>query len=146
MGVGHAAGKNKAEDAARQAVSSPLMETSIDGAKGVLVNITGSLDIGLEDVEVAACLVQQAAHPDANIIFGATFDETMDDEIRVTVIATRFDDKPRGGPAAASTVETKPGAGLFTEAVEKKEAEVKPAEPPQEEDPFDTIFKIFNSK
>ena len=147
MGVGHAAGKNKAEDAAKQAVSSPLMETSIDGARGVLVNITGSLDIGLEDVESAANLVQQAAHPDANIIFGATFDETMDDEIRVTVIATRFEDKPAAFKTATATERSAP-VGLFTEAVEKKEAqEPKPApEPAQEEDPFDTIFKIFNSK
>ena len=75
MGVGHAAGKGKAEDAARAAVSSPLMETSINGARGVLVNITGSTDIGLDDVEAAASLVQSAAHPDANIIFGATFDD-----------------------------------------------------------------------
>lgn len=148
MGVGHAAGKNKAEDAAKQAVSSPLMETSIDGARGVLVNITGSLDIGLEEVETAANLVQQAAHPDANIIFGATFDETMDDEMRVTVIATRFDEKQRGITPPAVPEKPLPSGGLFTEAVEKKEAqEAKPApEPPQEEDPFDTIFKIFNSK
>ncbi len=150
MGVGHAAGKNKAEEAAKQAVASPLMETSIDGAKGVLVNITGSLDIGLEDVEAAASLVQEAAHPEANIIFGATFDETMEDEIRVTVIATRFEDKPR---AYGLTDEgEKPfGTGLFTEAAEKK-AEVEEtapeeeAAPEEEEDPFDTIFKIFNSK
>lgn len=148
MGVGHAAGKNKAEDAAKQAVSSPLMETSIDGARGVLVNITGSLDIGLEDVEAAANLVQQAAHPDANIIFGATFDETMDDEIRVTVIATRFDEKQTTPFKTIATPERQAPVGLFTEAVEKKEAqEPKPApEPAPEEDPFDTIFKIFNSK
>jgi cell division protein FtsZ len=88
MGVGYAAGKGKAEDAARAAVSSPLLETSINGAKGVLVNVTGSLDIGLEEVESAASLVQEAAHPDALIIFGATFDDSLDDEMRVTVIAT----------------------------------------------------------
>ena len=92
MGVGHAAGRGKAEEAARMAVASPLMETSINGAHGVLINITGSEDMDLEDVETAANLVQEAAHPDANIIFGATFDENMDDEIRVTVIATGFDD------------------------------------------------------
>ncbi|MBO5917556.1 MAG: cell division protein FtsZ [Oscillospiraceae bacterium] len=92
MGVGRAAGKGKAEEAARMAISSPLLETSIDGAKGVLINVTGSMDIGLEEVETAADLVQQAAHPDANIIFGATFDETMEDELRVTVIATGFDE------------------------------------------------------
>ncbi len=93
MGVGSAAGKGKAEEAARQAISSPLLETSINGAKGVLVSITGSTDIGLDDVEAAAAMVQEAVHPDANTIFGAAFDETMDDEIRVTIIATGFDDK-----------------------------------------------------
>ena len=91
MGVGRAAGKGKAEEAARMAISSPLLETSITGAHGVLINITGSADIGLEEVEQAASLVQAAVHPDANTIFGATFDENMDDEIRVTVIATGFE-------------------------------------------------------
>ena len=75
MGVGRAAGKGKAEEAARMAISSPLLETSINGAKGVLINVTGSMDIGLEEVEQAATLVQQAVHPDALTIFGATFDE-----------------------------------------------------------------------
>ena len=72
------------------AISSPLLETSIQGAKGVLINVTGSMDIGLEEVEQAATLVQEAVHPDALTIFGATFDENLDDEIRVTVIATGF--------------------------------------------------------
>ena len=125
MGVGHAAGKGKAEDAARMAVASPLMETSINGAHGVLINITGSEDMGLEDVEAAANLVQEAAHPDANIIFGATFDETMQDEIRVTVIATGFEENvnapaPEKTAAASApvrpvTVKEKP-QGLFTGA------------------------------
>lgn len=92
MGVGHAIGKNKAEEAANMAISSPLLETSIVGAKGVIINITGSLDIGFEEVEVASELVREAAHPDCNIIFGACFDETMEDEIRVTVIATGFNE------------------------------------------------------
>ena len=74
------------------AISSPLLETSINGAKGVLVNVTGSMDIGLEEVETAANLVQEAAHEEANIIFGAAFDDTLDDEIRVTVIATGFEE------------------------------------------------------
>lgn len=139
MGVGHAAGKGKAEEAAKAAVASPLMETSINGARGVLVNITGSMDIGLDDVDAAASLVQEAAHPDANIIFGASFDESMDDEIRVTVIATRFDEKPANAA---------PKAGLFTEAVDKKTASAEPAEASDtpNHDPFDDIFNIFNSK
>ena len=100
MGVGRSAGKGKAEEAARMAISSPLLETSIEGARGVLINITGSTDIGLEEVEQAATLVQQAVHPDALTIFGATFDESLDDEIRVTVIATGFSDAP-GKPQEA---------------------------------------------
>ncbi len=155
MGVGHAVGKGKAEDAAQMAISSPLMETSIKGARGVLINITGSEEMGLEDVELAANLVQEAAHPDANIIFGASFDNSMEDEIRVIVIATGFDDdsptakavsaepkKPAApAPAAEDTRES-----LFSAAAAN--AEPAPAEPaaPEEEDPFDSIFKIFNSK
>jgi len=162
MGVGHAAGKGKAEDAARAAVSSPLMETSIDGAKGVLVNITGSMDIGLEDVEAAASLVQEAAHPDANIIFGATFDEDMDDEIRVTVIATGFDDHPANVFKPEEKRAAEEESGLFSAASERVEsgasgsATVADLGTPavsapsfgddEEDDPFDTIFKIFNSK
>ena len=103
MGVGRAAGKGKAEEAARMAISSPLLETSINGARGVLINVTGSMDIGLEEVEQAATLVQQAVHPDALTIFGATFDETLDDEIRVTVIATGFDEAQQAANAAAAT-------------------------------------------
>ena len=97
MGVGHGNGKNKAEDAAKMAISSPLLETSINGAKGVLINITGANDIGMEEVETAANLVMEAAHPEANIIFGAIFDETLEDEVRVTVIATGFEEPEQGG-------------------------------------------------
>ena len=76
------------------AISSPLLETSIDMAHGVIVSVIGSDDIGLDEVETAATMVQQAAHPDAHIIFGAFIDENMDDEIRVVVIATGFDNVP----------------------------------------------------
>ena len=133
-----------------------MLETSINGAKGVLVNVTGSMDIGLDEVEQAATLVQQAAHPDANIIFGATFDEAMEDEIRVTVIATGFDES-----TGKSTMTEKP----FTEA-EKKWSRLLPRrrrrrrrrthrssqEPASvssgdaEDDPFDAIFNIFNKR
>ena len=154
MGVGRAAGKGKAEDAAKAAVASPLMETSIQGAHGVLINITGSKEMGLEDIENAANLVQEAAHPDANIIFGATFDDTLEDEIRVTVIATGFDDGAgiAGGTPASSAEKAaeKPAEGrqgLYTAASEKAAAERKTAgQPAGESDPFDDIFKIFNSK
>ncbi|KYH35948.1 cell division protein FtsZ [Clostridium tepidiprofundi DSM 19306] len=91
MGVGRATGENRAEEAAKQAISSPLLETSIVGATGVLLNVTGGMDLGLLEINDAAKIVQDAADPDANIIFGAVIDETMQDEIRITVIATGFD-------------------------------------------------------
>ena len=149
MGVGHAVGKGKAEEAAKMAVSSPLMETSINGAHGVLINVTGSEDMGLDDVEAAANLVQEAAHPDANIIFGATFDNSLEDEIRVIVIATGFEE---GGPAAAET-KSASADGLYSNARAQAAsapaapaAEPEPAPASNDEDPYDTIFKIFNSR
>ncbi len=95
MGVGVASGREKAEQAAMTAVASPLLETSINGATGVLVNVTGSSELTLEDVETAASIVQEAANPDANIIFGATSSADFEDEMRVTVIATGFEQKPQ---------------------------------------------------
>ena len=147
MGVGRAAGKGKAEEAARMAISSPLLETSIHGARGVLINVTGSMDIGLEEVEQAAALVQAAVHPDALTIFGATFDESMDDEIRVTVIATGFADGKSAAAAAPAeekkAAEAKPGIEPINYEEDKAAAEAeKKAE--EEDDPFADIFKIFN--
>ena len=91
MGVGRASGENRAEDAAKQAIQSPMLETSIEGAKGVIINITGGSDVGLHEVNTAAELVQRSADPEANIIFGAVTDDTMGDEIQITVIATGFE-------------------------------------------------------
>ena len=109
MGVGIASGREKAEQAALAAVASPLLETSINGATGVLVNVTGSSELTLDDVETAAGIVQEAANPDANIIFGATSSDEFVDEMRVTVIATGFeqreaaeDGKPSGTGAKVS--------------------------------------------
>ena len=154
MGVGHAVGKGKAEEAARMAVASPLMETSINGAHGVLINITGGEDMGLDDVEAAANLVQEAAHPDANIIFGATFDNTLDDEIRVIVIATGFETGRPETPEEAAKQQAAPAQGMYSAA--QQQAAAAPAAPAQEQqpaapassddDPYDTIFKIFNSR
>lgn len=93
MGIGVASGENRATEAARMAISSPLLETSIEGAKGVLLNITGGSSLGLFEVNEAAEIIAQAADPEANIIFGAVIDERMEDEVRVTVIATGFDQK-----------------------------------------------------
>jgi len=153
MGVGRAAGKNKAEEAARMAISSPLLETSINGAKGVLINVTGSMDIGLEEVETAANLVQEAAHPDANIIFGAAFDETLEDEIRVTVIATGFDEAP--AQPAAAPVQAKPAAPVaISEEPEQVQAPAaeEAAAPQAEEKPavsdedWDILAQIFKKR
>ena len=173
MGVGRAAGKNKAEEAAKMAISSPLLETTIDGAKGVLINITGSMDIGLEEVEQAASLVQAAVHPDALTIFGAAFDETLDDEIRVTVIATGFNSEETKAPAveektaaaapaaAAPAAEKAPDSRNFFQMNPLSDAEDKAAaeaetkavidslteetkQQEEEDDPFADIFKIFN--
>ncbi|SES73241.1 cell division protein FtsZ [Anaerobranca gottschalkii] len=91
MGIGIASGENRASVAANQAVSSPLLETSINGAKGVLLNISGGTNLGLHEVQEAAAVVEKYVDADANIIFGAVIDESMGDEIKVTVIATGFD-------------------------------------------------------
>ena len=133
MGVGSATGRDKAEQAAQAAVSSPLLETSINGATGVLINIAGSHDLGLDDVETAANIVMEAANPDANIIFGAAFDDELQDEMRVTVIATGFAEK-RQSPA-------KP-IGAFSAAQEKTSASKSQAQ--EDIDDIDEIFKIFN--
>lgn len=143
MGVGEAKGAGKAENAAKAAISSPLLETSIAGAHGVIINITSSPDISLEDVETAASLITENAHPDANIIWGTAFDESMADEMRVTVVATGFDSKPVTPivDKAASVV----GTVSTPEAVFSAENE-KPATAEKEEDAdyFDTLMELLN--
>ena len=152
MGVGRAAGKNKAEEAAKMAISSPLLETSINGARGVLINVTGSMDIGQEEVETAANLVQEAAHPDANIIFGAAFDESLEDEIRVTVIATGFDEAPASVSAPAPAAKEAPRAAAPAAAAsavqETAQPEAPKAEdkPPVSDDDWDILERIFSKK
>lgn len=108
MGVGVASGETRAADAARAAISSPLLETSIVGAKGLLLNITGGEDLTLFEVNEAAEIVTEAADEEANIIFGAALDESMEDEVRVTVIATAFDDKPKKKRREQTELEIKP--------------------------------------
>ena len=115
MGVGKASGKEKAMEAATMAIQSPLLETSIRGARRVLINIIGSPDMGLEEIDAAASTVEASADPDANIIFGAIIDETMNDELKVTIIATGFD-----GDGPNLLAEEKP-------AEEKKKAETIPS-------------------
>lgn len=146
MGVGRAAGKNRAEEAARMAVTSPLLETSIEGAKGVLINVAGSMEIGLDEVDQAAQIVQSSVHPDALVIFGATFDETLDDEIRVTVIATGFDKAADDTPQQKEpVVEQQPEvAASAPEPVPLSEEDV-----PKSgflDDSFEEILKMFNKR
>ena len=101
LGIGMGAGDNRAVRAAESAVSSPLLETSVDGARSILLSITGGSDLTLLEVSEAAKIVQEAAHPDANIIFGANIDDTIGDEVWITVIATRFDERAAArGPVA----------------------------------------------
>ena len=156
IGTGRAAGKDKAAEAARMAISSPLLETSIDMAHGVIVSIIGSDDIGLDEVETAATMVQQAAHPDAHIIFGAFIDDTMDDELRVVVIATGFDNipnsaKPDMDGTGTRKLTTDKTAGLFSnasaEAKEEKPAAAKPqssSDVGSDDAAFDVLMRIFD--
>lgn len=169
MGVGSAVGKDKAEEAAKKAIQSPLLETSINGAHGVVLSIIGSSDIGLDEIERAASMVQASAHPDAHIIFGASINEDVDDEIRVVVIATGFDEtaKPkdqsaifsnakRTAPAynaapAYTAPQPQPQQPVYT-APQQPQQPVYTAPQPQQDDsispddPFADIMKIFSSK
>ena len=115
MGVGIATGREKAEQAAMAAISSPLLETAINGATGVLVNVTGSSELTLDDVETAAGIVQENANPDANIIFGATSSNDLEDEMRVTVIATGFEQKAE--PVKQGGVAAKPAGNGDVDAI-----------------------------
>lgn len=98
MGIGRASGETRAEEAAKKAIHSPLLETTIEGAKGVILNVTGGADLGILEVKTAAELVEEAADKDANIIIGAIVDENMGDEIQITVIATGFKGNPPANP------------------------------------------------
>ena len=111
MGVGCASGENRAEDAAKEAIQSPLLETSIEGAKGVIINITGGDNLGLHEVNTAAELVQRSVDPEANIIFGTVTDETMGDEIRITVIATGFEKNEPISSIGVDNITAKPWSG-----------------------------------
>jgi cell division protein FtsZ len=114
MGIGRARGDDRAEVAAQQAISSPLLEASMDGAQGVLLNISGGSDLGLFEINAAAELVSEAAHPEANIIFGAVIDDALGDEVRVTVIAAGFeaavDRRQKGYGGVGRRVPAAPGA------------------------------------
>ena len=167
MGTGSAKGAGKAENAAKAAVSSPLLETSIAGAHGVIINITSSPDIGLEDIETAAGLITQSAHPDANIIWGTAFDENLSDEMRITVVATGFDNRTgdalrsaldsastgtAAGTAAAAgpTVTSTTTSGAVFNADGTAPGSAKPASTVEEENTdnryYDELLAILNKR
>jgi cell division protein FtsZ len=131
MGIGRARGDDRAAAAAEAAISSPLLEASIDGAHGVLLNISGGSDLGLFEIHEAADLIAQAAHPDANIIFGAVIDDALGDEVRVTVIAAGFDGgapKQRREPAIIRRTEPAPAVvNIVDEDIDLDEDEAVPA-------------------
>jgi len=104
MGIGIASGENRAAEAAKAAISSPLLELSIDGATGVLFNITGGKDLGMHEVDEAGKIITKSVHPDAKIIFGAVVDEALQDEVRITVVATGFDDNALRTPAMRASL------------------------------------------
>jgi cell division protein FtsZ len=114
MGIGYASGENRAVAAARAAISSPLLEASVEGARGVLFNVSGPSDLGLLEVNAAAEIIHQAAHPDANIIFGAVIDDSLGDEVRITVIAAGFDHFD-GDRTEVRQATTRPGSSRHPE-------------------------------
>lgn len=121
MGIGRASGESRAEDAAKQAIQSPLLETSIEGARGVIINITGGANLGLHEVNTAAELVQRSVDPEANIIFGAVIDESLDEDIVITVIATGFEkdnNQPGASTADSSSKPWTAGKTNFTSGTE----------------------------
>ena len=149
MGVGHASGKDKAQQAAIAAVTSPLLETKISGAKGVIINITSSPDIALDEIDTASQIVTERAHEDANIIWGATFDETMEDEMTVTVIATGFE----GGDGEKKKAVVDPlsvdlGDGFLDTPSSSSSAGEPRVDPSviDDDDTFTDIMSIFNRK
>ncbi|MBQ8509177.1 MAG: cell division protein FtsZ [Clostridia bacterium] len=161
MGVGSAKGKEKAELAAKAAISSPLLETSIAGAHGIIVSITASPDIGLEEVDLASSMVAEEAHPDANIIWGCCLDPDLQDEMRVTVIATGFDSAPKSMQntiadsmkKAAETTAAPRAGGSSSRTAAAPAAEAAPAEAPKpakkdeliSDDDFNEIFNILQN-
>ncbi|MBQ8004727.1 MAG: cell division protein FtsZ [Clostridia bacterium] len=138
MGVGAASGKDKAELAAKAAISSPLLETSIEGAKGILISITASPDVGLEDVDLASSMISSEANPDATVIWGVAFDEELEDEMKITIIATGFekkdgDDEKRAPKPFVKSEEVK--RPTFEKPVEAEKVEEKPVAPAVEAEP-----------
>ncbi len=154
MGVGAANGKDKAELAAKAAISSPLLETTMKGATGILISITASSDVGLEDIDLASTLIANEASEDANVIWGVAFDPELDDEMRITILATGFNKKPedaaRSAKPAAESAPAARAAAPARPAPAVKPAAAKPAPEVDEndisDDDFDDIMSIFRKK
>ena len=169
MGMGVATGSDKAKNAAQLAIASPLLETSIHGAKGILISITASRDVGLEDVDLASSMISAQAHPDANVIWGLSFDDTLEDEMRVTIIATGFEKEKDEPVPAEEPVEEEPVAAPVEEEVPAAPAEeakpepvaepVKPTAPAHapvydtdnedsaiSDDEFDSLMSVFRAR
>lgn len=149
MGMGVASGKDKATVAADKAISSPLLETSIDGAKGVIINITASADVSLDDIDAASTMIKDKVSDDANIIWGAVIDEKMDDEMSVTVIATGFN--ADGQIAAAKMAEASKKANsysanesIFSNDTKTETAKTVDKTEDEDDDTFYDIMSIFN--
>ena len=114
MGIGEGTGENRAADAAKMAINSPLLETSIDGAKGILLNISGSSELGIFEVNEAAQIISDAADPDANIIFGSVIDESLGDKVQITVVATGFGNNAKSVPEFGKPTTTSRPASTTT--------------------------------
>ncbi len=127
MGIGSASGKDKAENAAKAAIASPLLETSIKGATGVVISISASPDVGLEDVDLASTMITEECNPDANVIWGVAFDPELEDEMRITIISTGFTKESNAAAEAKAAAEA--------EAESSETAEGEPAEAPKKNDP-----------
>jgi cell division protein FtsZ len=138
MGIGHGSGEGRAEEAAKAAISSPLLEASIEGAKGVLLSIAGPSDLALHEVNRAAETVTKVAHPDANIIFGAVIDDGLGDEVRVTVIAAGFDKLGNGknGGKLQRVLDAEKMLGTGPRAAAQAEREAVPSLLEEEEEMF----------
>lgn len=151
MGVGSAKGSGKAEAAARIAIQSPLLETSIEGATGLILNFCASQDIGMDEVEEAATIITDAAHPDANIIWGISVDDRMQDEMRITVVATGFDQHPQsldnGIPGFGGSY-VYSAAGSTTQPVTPPQPVQEEAPPSDdiEDDYLDDLMKLLNNR
>ena len=145
MGIGTASGKDKATEAPRLAISSPLLETTIAGAKGILISITASPDIGLEEIETASQLISDEAHPDAEIIWGVAFDDSLEDTMTITVVATGFDaPKKETKTTAKAAFANKPEKAEKPEATDEENTEA--ADPSVPDDDFLALWDIVQKK